>query len=337
MKRHDHLFDKIASFENLHLAAKKAMRGKRSKKAASSFYFHLENELVNLRLQLVSGDYRPSPYVQFEIKEPKARKICSSEFRDRVVHHAICNVIEPMFERRSVFDSYACRQGKGSHLAVRRCQEFSRKFEFYLKCDIRKFFESVDHQILKRLLRKVFKDTRLLKLLDIIVDHSVPGNEPGKGIPIGNLTSQHFANFYLGFLDHYLKDRLQVHGYVRYMDDFISFADDKTVLHRRLVDIEAFIAQELRLSLKAKATTIAPVTQGVPFLGFRIFRNLIRLRRQNLVRLRRSVRRKELDFLAGRISQRDLVLSVNSLIGHVSHVSSLGERRRIFETSLKLA
>ncbi len=337
MKRHGHLFEKIATFENLYAAAQNAMRGKRSKKSASSFYFHLENEIVVLRAQLTSGEYRPAPYVQFEIREPKVRRICSSEFRDRVVHHAICNVIEPIFERRAVFDSHACRKGKGSHLAGRRCQEFSRNFEFYLKCDIRKFFESVDHDVLKRLFRRVFKDVRLLSLLDIIVDHHVPGNEPGKGIPIGNLTSQHFANFYLEFLDHYLKERLRVQGYVRYMDDFILFADKKEVLHQYLADIENFIGRELRLSLKAKVTTIAPVTQGIPFLGFRIFRNLIRIKRENLVRLRRNIRRQENDFLAGRISQQALILSVNSMIGHVSHVSSLQERRKIFERSLKMA
>jgi retron-type reverse transcriptase len=337
MRRHDGLFDQIVSFENLLRAAQMAMRGKREKTSVSSFYFHLENEILAIQSELLAGRYRPAPYRQFEIREPKIRKICSSEFRDRVVHHAICNIIEPVFERRSIFDSYACRKGKGSHSAVIKCQRFTRKFEFYLKCDIRKFFESVDHEVLKTLFRRLFKESRLLALLGIIVDHSVPGNEPGKGIPIGNLTSQHFANFYLGFLDHYVKNRLRVHGYVRYMDDFLLFFNDKSELHRLQARIEEFFARELKLSLKSRATIIAPVSQGVPFLGLRVFRNLIRIKRENLVRLRRHVRRKEQDFINGKISQKELILSINSVLGHLAHVNSLHERRRIFSGSLKLA
>lgn len=337
MKRVESLFEKITTFANLYVASQKAMRGKKSKRSVSSFHFHLENELASLQSELTLGVYRPLPYFQFEIREPKPRKICSSEFRDRVVHHAICNIVEPYFERSAIFDSYACRKGKGSHLAVRRCQEFSRRFEFFLKCDIRKFFESVDHKVLKNLYRRSFKDSALLSLLDIIVDHHVPGNEIGRGIPIGNLTSQHFANFYLSPLDHHIKERLRVPGYVRYMDDFILFSDSKAELHLYLAEIERFIADNLKLGLKAKATMIAPVSQGVPYLGFRIYRNLIRLKRENLVRLRRSLRRKEADFKRGRISEEELILSVISLIGHISHVSSLGERRKIFERSLKMA
>ncbi len=313
------------------------MRGKKTKSSASHFNFHLENELVELCDELSTGAYRPSSYYQFEIKEPKPRKICSSAFRDRVVHHAICNIIEPLFEKRAIADSYACRKGRGSHMAIKRCQQFTRGFGYFLKCDIRKYFESVDHEILKRLYRRIFKDDALLALLDLIVDHTVPGNLPGKGIPIGNLTSQHFANFYLSPLDHFIKTKLRVKGYVRYMDDFILFADDKADLHRYLHEIENFVANELRLDLKAKATTIAPVSQGVPFLGFRVFRNLIRLQRTNLVRLRRNIRRREKEFSHGLISEKELVLSMSSMIGHVSHVSSLAERKNIFEMSLKMA
>ena len=313
------------------------MRGKRSKKSAAAFFFHLENEIVALQQELVTGQYRPGPYVLFEVMEPKPRKICSSKFRDRVVHHAICNIIDPIFERRSIFDTYACRKGRGSHMAIKRCQSFTRRFKYFLKCDIRKFFESVDQEILKSLLRRQFKDSRLLNLLGVIVDHAVPGNELGKGIPIGNLTSQHFANYYLGFLDHYLKDRLRVGGYVRYMDDFISFSNDKAELHRLHMQIEEFIQRELKLSLKDKATMLAPVSEGVPFLGFRVYPGLIRLKRENLVRIRQSIRRKEEDYANGKITQKGLILSVNSIVGHVTHVDSMQERRRLFEKSLKLA
>jgi RNA-directed DNA polymerase len=252
MKRLANLYSKIATFENLLLAAKRATRGKKAKNSVISFDFNLENELILLKQQLESKSYRPRPYSQFEVKEPKVRKICSSDFRDRVVHHAICNFLEPIIERRSVFDSYACRNGKGAHLAVSRCQEFSRKFKYYLKCDIKKFFESIDHQILKNLLQRMIKDSDLLWLVDMIIDHKVPGNADGKGLPIGNLTSQHFANLYLGELDHLIKDRMGIKGYIRYMDDFICFADSKKELWNLLSKIDAFVTQALALELKQK-------------------------------------------------------------------------------------
>lgn len=337
MKRHGDLFSKIVTFENLLVAAKKASRGKKDKKAVASFLFHLESEIIQLKSELESGTYLPRNYTQFEIREPKPRKICSSDFRDRVVHHAICNFIEPILERRSIHDSYACRIDKGAHLAVKRCQSYARRFGYFLKCDIRKFFESIDHATLKLILRRLFKDGRLIALLDVIIDHEVPGNSSGKGLPIGNLTSQHFANSYLGELDHFIKDRLQVKGYVRYMDDFISFSDNKNDLLALLAKIESFAQQTLKLELKEKVMTIAPVTEGVPFLGFRIYPRVIRLRRENLVRMRKKIRLKEDLYLNGKIKEVDLIRSMSSMIGHVSHVNSRSERRRIFERSLKLA
>lgn len=337
MKRIGQLFEKIIAFENLHLAAKNAMRGKKDKRAVAAFCFHLENEILSLQDELVNGRYQPRPYTQFEVHEPKVRRICSSDFRDRVVHHAICNLMEPILERKSIYDSYACRQNKGAHLAVKRCQGFAKRFKFYLKCDIRKFFESIDHEILKTQLRRVFKDGKFLELLDLIIDHQVEGNPPGKGLPIGNLTSQHFANHYLSFLDHFIKDQGGIGGYVRYMDDFISFADDKESLHFLLREIEQFVGTVLKLQLKDKVTTIAPVSEGIPFLGFRVFPNLIRIKRENLVRIRRKIKLKEDLYLRGKISEKSLIQSVNSIVGHVAHVDSMSERRRIFEKSLKLA
>ncbi len=330
-------FEKIITFENLLLASKKAIRGKKDKKAVATFYFNLENELISLQSELTNESYRPQDYTLFEVREPKVRKICSSDFRDRVVHHAICNVIEPIFERRAIYDSYACRRGRGSHLAVARCQEYARKDKYYLKCDIKKFFDSVNHEILKKILRKIFKDPKLISLLDIIIDHEVPGNPLGKGIPIGNLTSQHFANLYLSELDHFVKEGRQIKGYVRYMDDFISFANSKEELHQLLFEIDHFVKTILKMELKQKVTKIAPVSEGVPFLGFRIYPNLIRIKRENLVRMRQKIRRKERLFRSGRIGDKELFQSVNSIVAHVSHVNSLAERRKLFTKSLNLA
>lgn len=221
MRRQGNLFEQIVTFENLILASKKALRGKRSKHTASRYFFHLEKAAIILQEELVSEAYKPRPYHQFLIYEPKVRNISSSDFRDRIVHHAICRIIEPSFERRLIYDSHACRVGKGSHKALERCQGFVKKYEYFLKCDIRKYFESVNHALLKNLLKRLFKDEKLLRLLEVIIDHVPESYEPGRGIPIGNLTSQHFANLYLGELDHFLKDRLRVKGYLRYMDDCV--------------------------------------------------------------------------------------------------------------------
>jgi retron-type reverse transcriptase len=313
MKRVGGLFDQVVSFENLRRAAYKALRGKRDKGRVGKFYYNLENELVVLQEELVSGAYRPRPYHVFEIREPKVRKICASDFRDRVVHHALCNLLEPIFERRLIYDSYACRVGKGSHRALARVQYFARTYGYFLKCDVRKYFESIDHIILKDLLRRILKDQRILTLIDVIIDHPIPGNESGKGVSIGNLTSQHFANLVLGELDHFLKEEVKVRGYLRYMDDLICFSDQKVDLRRVLDEVRGFLLRKLRLELKDSATRIAPVTEGVPFLGFRIFRNLIRLQRSNLVRFRRKIRKKEAAYLSGQIDEDSFLSSMNSL------------------------
>jgi RNA-directed DNA polymerase len=287
MKRVGSLFVKIVEPENIYLAAFKALSGKKGRASVAHFYFHLETELLALHNELSSESYNPRPYRRFEIREPKIRKICSSDIRDRVVHHAICNHLEPLFERRLIYDSFACRVGKGSHVAIERCQDYARGHDYYLKCDIKKYFESIDHGVLKRLLRRIIKDGALLRLLDKIIDHQVPGSTPGRGLPIGNLTSQHFANLFLGELDHFLKEEKGVRGYVRYMDDFILFDDSKERLHILLYEIREYVGHQLGLELKEKVVRIAPVAEGVPFLGFGLFRNLIRIQRPNLVRWRR--------------------------------------------------
>jgi RNA-directed DNA polymerase len=336
MRRHGNLFDQVISFENLVFASRKAFQGKKERHTVSSFYFNMENEVILLREELMANTYLPQDYRIFEIREPKIRKICSSDFRDRVVHHAICNLLEPIFERRLIYDTYACRKNKGSHLALKRCRQFTRQSHYFLKCDIKKYFDTVDHGVLKELLRRIIKDQRLLALMDQIIDHAVPGNPAGKGLPIGNLTSQHFANLYLGELDHFLKERVRLKGYVRYMDDFICFADDKAELHRLLDEIRCFVGDTLKLELKEKVTRIAPVTEGVPFLGFRVYRNLVRLQRVNLVRFRKKMKKKEVAYQEGRLSQSELVKSANSMIAHVSHANATALRRRDFERSFHL-
>ena len=336
MKRHGFLFERIIAFENLLMAARQAASSKKDRVQVAHFLFHLETELIDLQNELQAETWRPGPFRVFEIREPKPRRISAADFRDRVLHHAICNVIGPIFEKRAIYDSWACRTGKGSHGAVLRAQEFARRHRYFLKCDIRRYFESVDHAILKRLLRRIFKDRQLLSLLDRIIDHAPPGSMPGKGVPIGNLTSQHFANLYLGELDHEMKDRRRAGAYMRYMDDMLLFANDKQELHRHLLYLDDFARNRLALSLKVGATVIAPVCDGVPFLGFRVFPNLIRLQRKSLTRFRRRLRSRESAYLRGGLDIEDLMCSVQSMIAHMNHADTLRLRRSLLRGSLDL-
>jgi RNA-directed DNA polymerase len=341
MKRFGHLFEQIASFENLIQAVRRSARSKKSKDSVARYFLDYEKEVIKLQEELKNQSYQPRDYHLFTIFEPKERRICSSDFRDRVVHHAICGVIEPCFERRLISDTYACRTGKGSHRAVQRCQNFSRNYRYFLKCDISKYFESVDHSILKNLLARIFKDSRLMSLLERIIDHRVPESLSGKGLPIGNLTSQHFANLYLGELDHFVKERLRIPGYLRYMDDFVLFHDSKDDLQAALIQIRAFLESKLALKLKEKVTLLAPVNEGVPFLGFRVFHGLIRIQRKNLVRARRKINAKENAFRRGKITEDELIQSVNSLVAHIAHANSTRLRRKEvlsrFKTAFKMA
>lgn len=330
MKRKGYLFDDICSYENLIRAAYKASRGKTSKKSIARFILNLEFEVLDLQKELLSGSYHSLPYRSFYIYEPKMRHICAADFRDRVVHHAICNYLEPIFEKMFIYDSYACRKDKGAHKAVKRVQSFCFKSCFFLKADIERFFESIDHMVLKALLGKRIKDKALLRLMERIIGQHYPGQIPGKGVPIGNLTSQWFANFYLDQLDHYIKDVLGVKKYVRYMDDFIILADNKEALHLIKADIMRFVKENLLLRLKQSATYIAPVRQGIPFLGFRIFPHLIRIKKENWVRFFRNYDRKKREYLSGNIDEETFVRSVASVIGHLYHADSFRMRQKYF-------
>lgn len=331
MKRATQLFDKVVAFDNLLLASHKAARSKRHKIRVAHFLFHLEKELLQLQDELQSGTYCPRAYHHFDIKDPKPRRISAADFRDRVVHHAVCNVLEPVFERRLIYDTWACRVGKGTHAAVYRAQAFSRHYRYFLKCDIRRFFESVDHTMLKALLTRIIKDKPLLDLLTTVIDTPVIGHQVGKGLPIGNLTSQHFANQYLGELDHYLKERLRCPAYLRYMDDFLLFAPDKPTLHRYLQQLETFLQQQLMLELKPTATLLAPVSEGIPFLGFRIFPHMIRLQTKTLQRFRSNLKALRHQWVAGQLTEEELSLSVSGMMAHIAHADTKGLRQALWQ------
>jgi len=322
VRRHGYLFEKVCGFEPLARAAMQAALAKRRKPTVARFLRDLEAEVLRLERELIDRSYRPRPYRTFVISDPKQRMICAADFRDRVVHHAACAVLALIIERTFIADSFACRNGKGSHAAVLRAQRFLKRFPFFLKLDVRKFFDSVDHGVLKALLRKKIKDPDFLWLLEVFIDHPVPWTQPGKGLPIGNLTSQHFANFYLDPLDHCIKDQLGVKGYVRYMDDLVIFGTDKHRLWQILEHVEQFLNHNLMLRIKPGTVVLGPSAEGMGFLGFRIFPGLVRLPQKSWRRFRRKLLAREADFLQGRIEEGALTRSVCSLTGHVKHAAS---------------
>ena len=268
-KTHKNLYPQIYDFENLHTAYLKARKGKRYAADVLKFSIRLEENLIDLQNHLIWKTYQPSPYRYFTVYEPKERPIAALPFRDRVLHHALCNIIEPIFERSMIFDSYACRVGQGVLAGVNRTTQYLRRARtkwgrvYCLKADITKFFPSIDHTALKKLIRRRIACPDPLDLMELIIDSS--GTE--RGLPIGNLTSQLWANVYLNELDHFCKETLQVRKYLRYMDDFVLFHPDKQFLHTALQEIRGFLDDNLRLSLNAK-TQIFPVgPRSVDFLG----------------------------------------------------------------------
>lgn len=317
MRREKWLFEQVCTFEALVAAAHRAMRGKRRKAHVAAFWRDLEPQVLRLQRELEDGSYRPGLYHTFTVSDPKERTICAADFRDRVVHHALCAVLEPVFERSFIFDSYACRKGKGTHAALARAQRFCRRFRYYLKFDVRRFFDSVDHEVLRTLIRRRIADPRVLDLNGTILGQPVPWTPPGKGLPIGNLTSQHFANLYLDPLDHLIKDDLGMKGYIRYMDDGVLFSEDKAALQEAAGVVETFLRDRLLLDVREGSVILAPVTEGLPFLGFRTFPGLLRIDRRGWRRFVRRIERREREYLCGDIDERTLVSSAASLLGHV--------------------
>jgi hypothetical protein len=316
VRRAGHLFEKVIAYDNLLAAFRLARRGCGNTPEACRFFFYLEPELLRLQDELQAGRYQPGAYWYFTIHDPKERVIAVAPFRDRVVHHAIVRVLTPVYEPAFIFDSYATRPGKGTHAAIVRTQQFLRRFRWYLKTDIAKYFERVDHEFLLGLLQRKLKDRRMLDLLERII-HNSP--TPGKGLPIGNLTSQFLANVYLDPLDHDLKDTLGLRGYVRYMDDMVCFSDSKPLLREVQVRIEDFLCIRLALSLKPSATQLNRASHGLSFLGMRLFRRAIRVKPENRRRSLRRLRQALSAWQLGDITEEHMQQSLTSIVGHLRY------------------
>ena len=318
MKTSNNLYKRIYSFDNLHKAYLKARMNKRYKNDVLEFTNNLEENLITIQNELIYETYRPSKYKEFIVTDPKVRLILALPFRDRVIHQAICSVIEPIFEKTFIKDSYACRKGKGTLAGVKRMEFFlkqnirSNKDVFCLKMDIQKYFYSIDHAMVKRLLLRKIRCKRTLKLLNIIIDST---DDPG--IPVGNLTSQLFANIYMNYLDHFIKETLRIKYYVRYMDDMIILDGDKKQLWRWLKEINGFISQELKLTLNKK-TSVFNIKRGIDFLGYRQFPDTRILRKRVMVKNIRKFRK----FVRAGVGIDKVNKSLASLQGLCKHCSS---------------
>jgi retron-type reverse transcriptase len=358
MKTFKHLYPQITAFENLRIAFKRAARGKRKHPNVAAFEYHLERNLLELERELEAQTYHPGAYRNFMIYDPKPRLISAAPFRDRVVHHALCQIIEPLFERRFIHDSYACRVGKGTHAALDRAQQFARQFPYVLQCDLQHFFPTMDHAILRAQLAHVIADPQTMWLADQILDsgigiheddapHFFPGDDPSSfdlrsgcsgqalfaairphGLPIGNLTSQFWANVYLNPLDQFCKRELKCAGYVRYVDDLLLFAPDKFTLHSWRTRVIEFAAT-LRQTLHEERAAVFPVATGIPFLGWRIYPEHRRLKRRNGIAFQRRWARLRAQYAAGKIERDKLDAAINGWVAHVAHGDTWGLRRAL--------
>ncbi len=345
MKTYKHLYERICDFENIYRAYRAARKGKRKFESVAAFEYNQEEELLKLRDELRERTWQPGPYHSFYIHDPKQRLISAAPFRDRVVHHALINVIEPIWEARFIHDTYANRVSKGTHRVLDRCQQFARRWKYVLQCDLKQYFPSIDHQLLRAELARLIGDEAVLGLCDKIIASGVgvlseeydmqwfAGDDlfaalRPRGLPIGNLTSQFWANVYLSRFDHFVKRELKCAGYVRYVDDFVLFGDDKAQLHQwRAAVIKRLTG--LRLKLHEERAQVSPVTNGIPFLGFRVYPTHRRLKRSNSLKFQRRFKALAKQYEHGELPLVRLNESVRGWVNHASHGDTYGLRRAI--------
>jgi len=344
-RRHDGLFDQIAAFGVLIKAAKRAVKGKRKMPGAARFMANLETECLRLERRLQSGNWIPGEFTSFRIHDPKPRMISAAPFRDRVVHHALCHVIQPIFERGFIDDTFANRVGKGTHRALARFEHYRDRHRYVLRADIFRFFPAIDHEILKKDLRRRVACIRTLALCDRIIDGSnaqelielrFPGDdllapiERRRGLPIGNLTSQLFHNIYLDPMDHFIKEVLRAPGYVRYVDDFALFCDDPNVLE----DWRQWVANFLegrRLRLHQRKTQITSSIQPAHFLGYVTTPGHRKLPEENLRRFRRRLRSLRDRWRHGSVTRAEVEQRIGAWIAHADHADTCRLRHEIFK------
>ena len=342
MKKIRNIYQEIISKENLYCSAHMASKGRRYRDTVADFNFLLEEEVERLHGELAEKTYCHGKYRLFSVYEPKERGIAAAPFRDRVVHHAVHDVIEPLIDRSFIYHSYACRKGKGTHLAVDKAQSFLRANKYCFHGDIKKYFPSIDHNILKKLVEKKVEDRDLLWLLNEIIDSARQLNKSGRqrtenrgqkaeggkqktedrGLPIGNLTSQFFANLYLNELDYFVKFSLKFHYHIRYMDDFVIFNNSKEALQELKNKIRGFLETKLNLNMHEGKSQIYQTKKGIKFLGFVLFKDHRRLTSDNVRRFKKRLKRFEYLLDKGEIGLDEVKDSVRAWVAHSKYADT---------------
>ncbi len=329
------LFDKLCDYENLELAFKKARKGKTKKQYVIEFEKDLMRNLLNLSNELKLQTYKPLPLKTFIIRDPKTRKISKSDFRDRVVHHALCNIIGPILDKRFIYDSYANRKGKGTHKAIRRFDYFKRKVSknntrkcFVLKADIKHYFETVEHKTLVAIIKGKIIDGSVTRLIETILDNHKT-KEDGKGMPLGNLTSQFFANVYLNELDQFVKHKLKARYYIRYVDDFVILHDSRKVLQDYKSRIDDFLKAGLGLELHPDKSRILNLENGVGFLGFRIFFYHRLIRKKNLRKFQTTFAKTTMLCQLGIVEREKAAISLIGWLAYIVHADTYNYRKKL--------
>jgi hypothetical protein len=324
-------YEKICDFQNLYKAHLTARSLKRGKTEVIKFELDLARNLTTLHEQLINKTYQMKGYYNFTIYEPKKRDIFAAYYPDRVLLHCICDeVLTPLLQRRVIYDNAACQIGKGTHFAMNRLKKFMREHYkqhgadgYVLKCDIHKYFASIDHRALKIRLEKIVSDRDVRNLLFHFIDSYQTGGCPGKGLPLGNQSSQWFAVYYLDRADRFVKEVLRVRHYVRYMDDFLLLHHDKAFLLDCLTGIRAIVEDELKLELNEK-TQIFPLKNGVEFLGWRFYltdtgKVVLKLKTQSKLRYKRRLNKLQKDYAEGLVDLDKVKNTLASYNGHLKH------------------
>ncbi|MCB9092834.1 MAG: group II intron reverse transcriptase domain-containing protein [Halobacteriovoraceae bacterium] len=330
MKVARNLFDSMVSIENLFLCWDQFKRGKKKRKDIQHFEMYLEDFIFELHEELVSSRYQHGSYKQFHVFDPKERHISKACVRDRLVHQMVYAELSKVFDPIFIFHSLSCRMGKGTHKGVSLLEGFLRKISrngskkcFCLKMDIRRFFDSIDHRLLKSLIQKRIKDPRVLTLVDKIIDSFVFQTIDGRavGLPLGNVTSQLFANIYLHELDLYVKHGLRKKAYLRFCDDFVFVSNNKDEFFSFVLNIREFLRENLFLEIHPRKIIFKSLHQGVDFLGYVLFLKYRTLRTTTKKRLKKRLKKKYSDYLDRKISKRALDQCLQSYLGILSHAN----------------
>lgn len=328
VKRVGNLMARIADRENLNEAFLRAAKAKRGKQAVVDFRRNLDENLLRMREQLLDGSFRFGQYHFFTIHDPKTRSICAASFPERVAFHAIMRVCHPVFDNYQIYESYACRKGKGQYKALERTQHFARRYRWFAKLDVCHYFDSISHRVLLRQLCRLFKDRQLLLYFsDLIASYSA---SEGRGIPIGNLTSQYFANHYLSAADHYTKQQMGVKAMVRYMDDILLFATEKDELTERVNRLQAFLLEGLML--ECHEPVINKTSFGIPFLGYVVYGNGLRLNKRSKKRYHKKMKELAVGLNLGELCENVYARHAECLTAFVAKADTHGFRDKVFNS-----